>query len=80
MGTLNGLAQMSSSLMRAVGPYAASTLFSITIAKHLLGGYLVWVLLFFCAISSVYSTIGLMDIEKMVDRGEIDEDAANPRG
>ncbi|UZJ52847.1 hypothetical protein CBS101457_002167 [Exobasidium rhododendri] len=80
LGTLNGLAQMSSSLMRAVGPYAASSLFAVSLTKHLVGGYLIWIILFIIGLGGVVVTSTLADVEKMIDRGEIDEDAANPRG
>lgn len=80
MGTLNGLAQMASSSMFAFGPYAASSLFALSLEKHLLGGYLIWFVLFVVAACGLAVTMGLLDIENLVDRGEIDEDAANRRG
>ncbi|KAJ3531766.1 hypothetical protein NM688_g7528 [Phlebia brevispora] len=47
LGSVNGLAQLSVSVMRAVGPAAANSLFSLSIdpSRHYLGGNLVyWVL------------------------------------
>lgn len=45
LGTLNSLAQMSSSCTRAIGPFLANTLFALSVTKHLLGGHLVWIVL-----------------------------------
>ena len=44
---MNGLAQFSVSIVRAIGPAMANSLFSVSIdpTRHYLGGYLVyWVL------------------------------------
>ena len=60
--------------------YAASSLFALTLTEHLAGGYLIWIVLFAIGLGGVIVTSGLADVEKMIDRGEIDEDAANPRG
>lgn len=60
--------------------YAASSLFALTLTKHLAGGYLIWIVLFIIGFGGVLVTSKLADIEEMIDRGEIDEDAANPRG
>jgi hypothetical protein len=105
LGTLNGLAQMSSSLMRAVGPvslarfsmtlhssldsltllplslsqYAASSLFALSITKHLAGGYLIWGILFSIGLAGSIVTSRVADIENVVDRVPIDEDESNPR-
>lgn len=45
LGATNGLAQMSVSVMRAIGPAAANSLFSLSVEKHYLGGSLVYYLL-----------------------------------
>lgn len=71
---------MSSSVMRAVGPLGASMLFSETLERQLLGGYLVWLVLLCVALGASLVTAGVADVEKMIDRGEISEEAANPRG
>ncbi|KDR78797.1 hypothetical protein GALMADRAFT_244352 [Galerina marginata CBS 339.88] len=42
LGATNGLCQMSVSVMRAIGPAAANSLFSLSIDKDYLGGYLVY--------------------------------------
>ncbi|KIM39394.1 hypothetical protein M413DRAFT_198759 [Hebeloma cylindrosporum] len=45
LGATNGISQMSVSIMRAVGPAAANSLFSISMAKGYFGGYLVYYIL-----------------------------------
>ncbi|OSX58741.1 hypothetical protein POSPLADRAFT_1184415 [Postia placenta MAD-698-R-SB12] len=47
LGSVNGLAQMSVSIMRAIGPAVANSLFSLSIdaEHHYLGGMLVYVVL-----------------------------------
>jgi MFS family permease len=44
LGSVNGLAQFSVSIVRAIGPAAANSLFSLSIdpTRHYLGGYLVY--------------------------------------
>ncbi|KAF8969114.1 member of major facilitator superfamily multidrug-resistance, DHA1 sub-family [Flammula alnicola] len=45
LGATNGLSQMSVSMMRAIGPAAANSLFSVSIAKGYMGGYFVYYVL-----------------------------------
>jgi len=45
LGAVNGLAQVSVSLMRAVGPATANSLFSLSIKHNYLGGSMVYVVL-----------------------------------
>ncbi|KAF9468194.1 member of major facilitator superfamily multidrug-resistance, DHA1 sub-family [Collybia nuda] len=45
LGATNGLSQMTVSVMRAIGPAAANSLFSLSIEKHYLGGYMVYYVL-----------------------------------
>ncbi|KAH9945280.1 MFS general substrate transporter [Epithele typhae] len=47
LGTVNGMAQMMVSVMRAVGPATANSLFSLSIDKehHLMGGHFVYLVL-----------------------------------
>ncbi|CAA7266816.1 unnamed protein product [Cyclocybe aegerita] len=42
LGATNGLSQMTVSVMRAIGPAAANSLFSVSIEKRYLSGYLVY--------------------------------------
>ena len=47
LGSVNGIAQMLVSIMRAVGPASANSLFSLSIDQehHYMGGYFVYVVL-----------------------------------
>ncbi|KJA16892.1 hypothetical protein HYPSUDRAFT_206686 [Hypholoma sublateritium FD-334 SS-4] len=45
LGATNGLSQMLVSVMRAIGPAAANSLFSVSIARHYLGGNFVYVVM-----------------------------------
>jgi len=46
LGSVNGLAQMVTTSMRAVGPGLASSIFALSLQKGYLGGQLIWVYLF----------------------------------
>ena len=58
LGALNGFSQMTSSLVGVVGPSGASSLFAVSVQQHLLGGYLVWVVI--GAIAAVGAVAGWM--------------------
>ncbi|KAF5379724.1 hypothetical protein D9615_005691 [Tricholomella constricta] len=45
LGATNGLSQMTVSIMRAIGPAAANSMFSLSIEKDYLNGYLVYYVL-----------------------------------
>ncbi|KAJ6577481.1 MFS general substrate transporter [Mycena capillaripes] len=45
LGATNGLCQLSVSLMRTIGPAAANSMFSLSIEKGYLGGYMVYYVL-----------------------------------
>ncbi|KAG6853476.1 hypothetical protein C0991_004092 [Blastosporella zonata] len=45
LGATNGLSQMTVSMMRAIGPAAANSLFSLSIEKDYMNGYLVYYIL-----------------------------------
>ncbi|KAJ6488137.1 member of major facilitator superfamily multidrug-resistance, DHA1 sub-family [Mycena vitilis] len=45
LGATNGLSQLSVSLMRTIGPAAANSLFSLSMEKGYLGGYMVYYVL-----------------------------------
>jgi len=53
IGATNGLAQTTVSIMRAFGPAAASSLFSLSIEKNYLGGFLVYFLIMVMAVVSI---------------------------
>jgi hypothetical protein len=45
LGTLNGISQTTVSVIRAIGPATATSLFAVSIEKHLLGGWFVYAVL-----------------------------------
>lgn len=45
LGALNGLAQTTASIVRALAPSTATSLFSVSLEKDLLGGNLVYLVL-----------------------------------
>ncbi|KAJ7616315.1 MFS general substrate transporter [Mycena polygramma] len=45
LGATNGIAQTCISIVRAIGPVASTSLFSISLEKNLLGGWLVYVVM-----------------------------------
>ncbi|KAI6044366.1 major facilitator superfamily domain-containing protein [Pisolithus marmoratus] len=54
IGATNGLAQMMVSVMRAFGPACANSAFSLSIQKHVMGGYFVyWMMVAMVAITFV---------------------------
>lgn len=61
LGTLNGVAQMCSSLCRSFGPMAASSLFAFSKERRWLGGNLVWAVMVGVAILSAAATSLLVD-------------------
>ncbi len=46
LGSINGVVQMTGCIMRTIGPAFASSLFSVSLEKRLLGGNLVYVVLY----------------------------------
>lgn len=52
LGTLNGMAQMMSSLVRTAGLAIGPALFALSIQKHLIGGQAIWIFM-------IASSIGL---------------------
>jgi hypothetical protein len=45
LGAVNGLAQIMSSVTRTIAPFIASSLFSISLQRHIIGGYMVYLYL-----------------------------------
>lgn len=45
LGATNGLCQMTVSVFRAIGPAAANSLFSLSIAHNYMGGWMVYYVL-----------------------------------
>ncbi|KAL1660901.1 major facilitator superfamily domain-containing protein [Schizophyllum commune] len=54
LGATNGLCQMSVSIMRAIGPAAANSLFSLSIKHNYLGGWMVYYVLLGTSLVSLY--------------------------
>ncbi|GAA5866645.1 hypothetical protein JCM8547_002708 [Rhodosporidiobolus lusitaniae] len=60
LGTLNGVGQMCSSLMRSIGPFSASSLYAFSISHpHLLNGELVFLVMVLLAFVGSASTFWL---------------------
>ncbi|TNY17581.1 major facilitator superfamily domain-containing protein [Rhodotorula diobovata] len=59
LGSLNGFAQMASSLMRSIGPFCASSLFALSVSHHLLGGQLVFIVMVLVSVIGAVSTLAL---------------------
>jgi hypothetical protein len=55
-GAVNALGQMMSSVTRTVAPAFTSSLFSVTISKHLLGGYFVYLFILSVTAGGVYAS------------------------
>lgn len=45
LGATNGIAQTCISIVRAIGPVASTSLFSLSLERNLLGGWLVYVVM-----------------------------------
>ncbi|KAF7360778.1 MFS general substrate transporter [Mycena venus] len=56
LGATNGIAQTCISIVRAIGPVASTSLFSISLEKHLLGGWLVYVVMVLISALSLIGT------------------------
>ncbi|PWZ01190.1 MFS general substrate transporter [Testicularia cyperi] len=64
LGTLNSLAQMSSSFTRAIGPYAANTLFALSVTHNLLGGQFVWLILSIIGVIGALVCLFIKDLDR----------------
>lgn len=63
LGSLNGLAQMFSSLMRSVGPFATSALFAFSIKEKVWNGMLVYFIVWLVSIAA-WASSGLLKVER----------------
>ena len=61
LGATNGLAQTTASVVRAIGPAMATSLFSFSVEHQLLGGYAVYAILFVMACFGVLLALRLPD-------------------
>jgi len=59
LGTTNGLAQLFVSIMRAIGPVTATSLFSLSLAEGYLGGRMVYLVLTGVSVVSIALSITL---------------------
>ncbi|KAF8875781.1 major facilitator superfamily domain-containing protein [Infundibulicybe gibba] len=57
LGATNGLSQMGVSLARAVGPALATSLFSFSVERNMLGGYAVYVILFCISCLAIFLAV-----------------------
>ncbi|KAF8896538.1 major facilitator superfamily transporter [Infundibulicybe gibba] len=71
LGATNGLSQTSVSIARAIGPALATSLFSLSVEKNLLGGYAVYVILF--CISCLAMFLAVLLPEKVWEEKDDDE-------
>ena len=53
LGATNGLAQTVASLMRAIGPYSATSLFAFSIDRNVLGGNFAYFVLVLIGVMSL---------------------------
>ncbi|SPO28813.1 uncharacterized protein UTRI_05126_B [Ustilago trichophora] len=79
LGTLNSLAQMSSSITRAIGPYVANTLFALSVTKNLLGGQLVWLVLGVVGMVGPLTCLLIKDLDKQQSQEEEEEEEERER-
>ncbi|GAA6062569.1 hypothetical protein JCM10212_004882 [Sporobolomyces blumeae] len=79
LGTINGVAQMCSSLMRSVGPFLASSFFALSVSRHLLGGLLVFYVMIAVACVSAASTFWLHEGGRASNEGALRGEDDNQR-
>lgn len=56
LGTLNGISQTIISVIRAIGPATATSLFSLSVERNILGGHFVYVILLVIIFLGVYTS------------------------
>lgn len=61
LGSLNGVAQMTASVSRTIGPLGASSLFAFTKEHDALNGQLVWVVCIAVGVATLFTTRALRD-------------------
>jgi len=52
LGALNGLAQTTASIMRAIGPASATSLFAFSVQHNFMGGYGIYVVVILMVIAT----------------------------
>ncbi|CAE6445304.1 unnamed protein product [Rhizoctonia solani] len=59
LGTLNGISQTTISIIRAIGPVTATSLFSLSVQKNILGGNLIYGVLLVMCLVALYASQSL---------------------
>lgn len=59
LGSINGIVQMTGCTMRTIGPVFASSLFSVSLEKRLMGGNFVYVVLYAVVVVGIRSSLSL---------------------
>ncbi|CAE6445274.1 unnamed protein product [Rhizoctonia solani] len=67
LGTLNGISQTIISIIRAIGPAAATSLFSLSIEKNILGGHLVYAVLLGISLAGVFASRWLKEVKRVYE-------------
>lgn len=60
LGAVNGIAQTAGTLIRTFSPWVATSLFSLSVDRQLVGGKLVYILLGCAAVCAVYTSVTLL--------------------
>ena len=58
-GTLNGLAQMTVSVMRALAPSIAASLFAVSLEQNIAGGNMVYIVLCIVTVANICASFQL---------------------
>ncbi|KAF8875795.1 hypothetical protein BD779DRAFT_206055 [Infundibulicybe gibba] len=74
LGATNGLSQMGASVARATGPVLATSLFSFSMEKNLLGGYAVYAVLFCISCLVIFKLAVLLPEKVWEDKGDDSSD------
>ena len=61
-----GYSQVLSSGVRVIGPGGASILYAVSISKHILGGYLIWIVTSATAVLGFISAIIIGDSPRAI--------------
>ncbi|KAL9714425.1 hypothetical protein Ac2012v2_002740 [Leucoagaricus gongylophorus] len=61
IGSVNGIVQMAGCIMRTLAPTIASSLFSFSIREQILGGYLIYVVLYIIFLFGIYFSRALVN-------------------
>ncbi|CEL60265.1 hypothetical protein RSOLAG1IB_09489 [Rhizoctonia solani AG-1 IB] len=56
LGTLNGISQTTISVIRAIGPATATSLFSLSVRKNILGGNFIYAILLVTCCIAIYAS------------------------